>query len=67
MTQRDKRRVQGWTIGFVVCMWAVVGLARYIRPGGWAIWVAVPVLVAAIGCWVMVARVMREVSRRWDR
>lgn len=50
-------RVRVYAFAFAGCMFGVAGLAQFIRPGGWAVWVALGLLAVAL---VLLALVDKE-------
>lgn len=62
----DAERMRWWAHGFGASMFGVAGLAQFVRPGGWALWPALALLVAALLCWTRVTRLMRQIERGDD-
>jgi hypothetical protein len=55
--RRARRELAGYALAGSTAMFGVAALSRFIRPGGWAIWPALGLLVAAMLCLLEMGRV----------
>jgi hypothetical protein len=44
-------------------MFGVAGVARFIEPDGWAVWVALALILVGIMCWLRVVACFRQIER----